>query len=195
LSCPTPIDAAILGDYWIGALRGGSPEEESVEQHLFECDECGAKLREVIALAEGIRALAREGSLRMVVSDAYVRRAAEKGMRVREYAPPPGGGVACTVTAEDDLLISRLAADLSGAARVDLCICDEGGIEKARLEDIPVHSEAGGIVFQEDIALVKEAPTHKMIARLVAVDPAGSERLLGEYTFHHTRSLPGPGSW
>jgi anaerobic C4-dicarboxylate transporter len=31
-----------------------------------------------------------------------------------------------------------------------------------------------------------------MIARLVAFDEAGGERLLGEYTFNHTRSLPGP---
>ena len=37
---------------------------------------------------------------------------------------------------------------------------------------------------------MKAAPTHTMIARLVAVDPSGGERLLGEYTFHHTRSLP-----
>jgi hypothetical protein len=32
-----------------------------------------------------------------------------------------------------------------------------------------------------------------MIARLVTFDEAGGERLLGEYTFNHTRSLPGPG--
>jgi hypothetical protein len=34
-----------------------------------------------------------------------------------------------------------------------------------------------------------------MIARLLKVDKAGSEELLGEYTFNHTRSLPGPGAW
>jgi hypothetical protein len=34
-----------------------------------------------------------------------------------------------------------------------------------------------------------------MIARLVTFDEAGGEQLLGEYTFHHTRSLPGPGAW
>ena len=37
---------------------------------------------------------------------------------------------------------------------------------------------------------MKAAPSHTMIARLVAVDDAGGERLLGEYTFHHTRTLP-----
>jgi hypothetical protein len=34
-----------------------------------------------------------------------------------------------------------------------------------------------------------------MIARLVAVDEVGAERLLGEYTFNHTRTMPGPGAW
>jgi hypothetical protein len=34
-----------------------------------------------------------------------------------------------------------------------------------------------------------------MIARLVSLDETGGERLLGEYTFDHTRTLPGPGAW
>jgi len=29
----------------------------------------------------------------------------------------------------------------------------------------------------------------------VDFDDAGVERVLGEYTFNHTRSLPGPGAW
>jgi Putative zinc-finger len=192
MSCPNPIGTTILADYWLAALEG--PEEEAVEEHLFECDRCGARLRDVIALAEGVRNLAREGSLRMVVSDAFLRRAAEEGLRVREYAPPAGGSVQCTVKAEDDILIGRLAANLSGATRVDLCVCDERGVEQARLPDIPVHSGASGIAFQESITLAKSAPTHTMIARLVAFDEAGVERLLGEYTFNHTRTLPGPGA-
>ena len=68
----------------------------------------------------------------MVVSDAFLKRAAEEGLRVREYAPPPGGSVQCTVTAEDDILVGRLAANLSAAKRVDLCICDDRGIEQIR---------------------------------------------------------------
>ena len=193
MNCSNPVDAAALADYWLAVLKG--PEEEAVEEHLLDCDQCGARLREVIALAEGVRSLARGGNLRMVVSETFLRRAAEEGLRVREYAPPPGGGVQCTVTAEDDILIGRLAANLSGATRVDLSICDERGVEQERLPDIPVHSGASSIAFQEPIERAKAAPTHTMIARLVARDEAGGERLLGEYTFHHTRSLPGKGSW
>jgi hypothetical protein len=187
-----PIDPAVLADYWLGALSG--PDEESVEEHLFECDQCGARLREVMALTEAVRHLAREGNLRMVVADAFPQRAAEDGLRVREYAPPSGGSVHCTVAADDDLLIARLAANLSGASRIDLCWCDEQGVERMRLLDIPFRADAAGIVLQEPIAVMKASPNMTQIARLLAVDDGGAERLLGEFTFHHTRTLRGPGA-
>lgn len=191
--CAKPIDSAVLADYWLAALAG--IEEETVEEHLFACDSCGARLQEIIALAEGVRFLAREGSVRMVVSDEFVQRAERDGLRVRQYAPPPGGSVECTVTAEDDLLIGRLAANLVGARRVDLCFCDERGVEQFRMPDIPIHPNAGGVLYQESMTFAKASPSSRLIARLVALDEAGAERLLGEYTFNHTRSLPGPGTW
>jgi hypothetical protein len=193
VNCSNPIDAAVLGDYWLNALT--SSDEAAIEEHLFECDNCGERLREVIALAEGIHELAREGSLRMVVSDVFLNRASAQGLRVRQYAPSPGGSVECTVTADDDLLIGRLAANLSGVKRVDLCIYDDTGVEKLRLPDIPIRSGASSVIYQESITFAKAAPTNKMIIRLVTFDEAGIELQLGEYTFNHTRSLPGPGAW
>ncbi len=193
MNCTSPIDAAVLADYWLASLEGS--EEEAVEEHLLDCDHCGARLREVIALAEGVRKIAREGSLRMVVSDMFLQRAADQGLRVRQYAPSPGGGVECTVTADDDVLIGRLAANLSGAKRVDLCLCDERGVEQVRLPDIPVQAGASSVIYQESITFAKTMPSCKMIARLVTFDQTGGELLLGEYTFNHTRSLPGPGAW
>ena len=58
------------------------------------------------------------GSLLVVISDQFVTRAEEGG--VRQYAPSPGESVPCTVSADDDFLVARLAADLSNAERVDL---------------------------------------------------------------------------
>lgn len=190
--CSNPIDAAVLSAYWIADLA--EPEAETVEEHLFTCDQCGARLREVIALAEGVRDLAREGSLRMIVSDSFLKRLAREGLRIREYAPPAGGGVECTVTAEDNFLIARLAVNLTEANRVDLCICDEHGAEQLRLSDIPVQYGASEVVYQESITFAKAMPTSKIIARLVTFDDEAGERVLGEYTFNHTRSLPGPGA-
>jgi len=193
MNCVKPIDAAVLADYLLGALAG--EEEEVVELHLLECDTCGGRLREVIALAEGIREVVREGSLVMVVSDAFLKRASERGMTVREYAPPRGGTIECTVAADDDLLIGRLAADLSGARRVDIALCDVGGVEHHRLADIPFHSEADSVQFQQSITYAKAAPSETMMARLVSFDDAGAERVLGEFTFNHTRTIPGPAGW
>lgn len=180
-------------DYWLAALP--APGEDAVEQHLMTCDECGDRLRETIALAEGLRTLARSGSLQVVVSEQFAQHAAETGLRVREYAPPRGASIQCTVAADDDLLVARLAADLSTAARVDLTWCDLRGIEHQRMVDIPVRTDTGTVICQQSITWAKASPSATMIARLLAVDDSGDQRLLGEYTFHHTRTIPGPPGW
>jgi hypothetical protein len=131
----------------------------------------------------------------VVVSDRFVKRAAETGLRVREYAPPLGGGVQCTVVADDDLLVARLAVDLTDASRVDLRWCDLRGVEHRRMSDIPLRADAGSVICQQSITWAKASPTVTMIAQLVAVDERGAERLLGEYAFHHTRTIPGPPGW
>jgi hypothetical protein len=187
MSCPKPIDAAVLADYWLALLSG--PGEETVEEHLFECDACGERSREIIALAEGVRELARQGSLKLIVTDAYLRRAQEQGARVRQYSAAPGGDVRCTVTAEDDMLIGRLAADLTHAERVDLVWYSEQG-EIFRQPDIPFHRGPTEVISHESITQMKAAPDMKLVARLVALDEAHAERVVGEYTFRHTRSLP-----
>ena len=193
MSCDRQLDSAILTDYWLGALEPA--EEERVEEHRFGCEECSALLEEVVALAEGVRQVVQEGSLMMVVSDVFLDRAKENGSRVREYAPAAGSSVQCTVTAEDDLLVGRLAADLHALKRIDVSLCDPSGTEQFRLLDIPFAPDAGGVVWQQSITFAKAAPTSTMVARLLAVDEKGAESLVGEYTFNHTRTLPGPGAW
>jgi hypothetical protein len=67
------IETVVLVDYWLAALPAA--EEDAVEQHLMACDACGDRLCEVMALAEGLRGLARSGSLQVIVDDTLVRRA------------------------------------------------------------------------------------------------------------------------
>ncbi|HEY4359891.1 MAG TPA: zf-HC2 domain-containing protein [Bryobacteraceae bacterium] len=190
MSCANPLDAMLLTDYWLGAL---APDDEMrVEEHFLGCADCSAALEGVAALAAGIRKLAGEASLTMIVSQEFLRRAADKGMRIREYPVAPGGSVQCTVTPEDDFLIGRLAADLRGASRVDLSICDEHGIELARLADIPFDAGSDSVMWQQSITYAKAAASGSMVARLLAVQESVRERVLGEYTFIHTRTMPGP---
>ncbi|MGE3402667.1 MAG: zf-HC2 domain-containing protein [Vicinamibacterales bacterium] len=186
-ACAAPLDADVLMDYWLAALSPA--DEDRVEQHLMACDPCGDRLRETIVLADTLRALARSGSLRVVVNDEYARRAAAAGRRIREYRAAPGEHIQCTVSADDDLLLSRLTVDLQGAARVDVALCDERGTERHRLVDVPVRDDGGSVLFQESIDAAKAMPTSTLVMRLLAVEQEGSERVLGEYTFHHTRTI------
>lgn len=187
MTCPNPIDPAVLADYWLGALPPA--DEQPVEEHLLTCDSCGDQLRHTIALASALRDLARQGSLVMILSDAFLQRLAADGLRVRQYAPPQGGSIACTVTVDDDLLIGRLTADLSNATRVDLSLCDAQGIEQHRLRDLPFRSDSPAILLQQSITYAKAAPSETLIARLVSLDDTGAEHLIGEYTFNHTRTI------
>lgn len=191
MSCPSPLDPVVLSDYWLGVLP--QAEESVVEEHLLGCDVCGDRLRDVIAMAEALRRLAQQGLLRLVVSDTFVQQAKAEGRRVREYDVTPGGSVACTVGADDDLLVARLAVDARQASRVDVVVCDGEGREMGRRRDIPLSGNADTVLLQESMTFAKASPTMTMVVRLLAVEQGGAERLMGEYTFNHTRTLPGPG--
>ncbi|HEX4999765.1 MAG TPA: hypothetical protein VFY29_16215 [Terriglobia bacterium] len=189
MTCSKPIDVAVLADYWSALLP--EDDEASVEEHLLGCDTCGDRLRQVIAIAEGVRNLARAGTLRIIVSDAFLERAAQEGLRIRTYTVPVGGRVECTVTAEDDLLIGRLAVNVSAAKRVDIAMFSADGTEISRQMDIPFHRATTSVAFQYPIDYAKAAPSEALIFKLVAVDESG-DVVLGEYTFNHTRTMPGP---
>ena len=70
--------------------------------------------------------------------------------------------------------------------------CDSQGVEHLRMSDLPVRADASSVIVQQSITWAKASPSSTMIARLLEVDGHGGERLLGEYTFHHTRTIPGP---
>jgi hypothetical protein len=192
-TCQTPIDAVVLADYWLALLPHS--QEDRVEEHLLECNACGDRLRGIIQLSEALRRLARSGALRVVVGQALITNAVESGRQVRQYDFAPGQTVACTIAADDDLLVARLAADLSGVNRVDLSFCDPQGIERQRLTDIPVRTDAGRVILHESTVWAKASPSTTMVARLLAVRADCGERLLGEYTFQHTRTIQGPPGW
>ncbi len=187
MNCSSPIDFALLADYWSAHLDSG--EESNLEEHLFACADCSGRLEIVAQLADGIRALVRSGALFMTVNPGLIEQARREGLRVRAYALDPGAQVDCTITLEDDLLIGRLAAKLSGASRLDLSLCDLDGQEFLRLADIPFLADSGEVIWQHSSVFAKAAPSGAMRARLYSVAATGEQSLLGEYTFHHTRTI------
>ena len=185
MSCATPIDPAMLADYWLAELDPA--RESTVEEHLFACGDCSRSLQSLVGLAESIRTLARQGKLEMIVTPEFVDRLGREGLRIRQYSPQAGGSVECTVTPQDDLLVSRLAADLSGLEKVDLAICDPSGSERGRLRDIPFRAGLSEVILNYPIGLARQSGPDVLVMKLLAVTRE-NERVLAEYTFNHTPS-------
>lgn len=179
--CPEPLGTRVLADYWFGDLP--EPEQDRVEEHLMGCGDCGRALGELAAIGDGVRQLTRQGAFLVVVSSSFLVAASRRGLRVREYAVPPGGRVACTVTSEDDLVVSRLQGDFSGVTRLDLVARTEGQQEQ-RVEDLPVDPSAPELIVAHAMPALRAMGPCVTCLRLVA----NGDRLLGEYTFAHTPS-------
>jgi len=185
LKCAAPTPTATLLAYWLRELAGA--EESNLEEHLFACEDCSARLSDLAQLGHGIRHVARAGTLHAVFSAPYVERLRGIGVRVRKYDVQPGGSVNCTATADDDLVVAYLRAPLVGVARLDLLVHDSATNARWRLEDIPFDPAASQVVLAPSVVELRRSPKTTQTMQLVAV--AGSEeRQIAEYTFNHTPS-------
>jgi len=182
-SCASPLPVATLLEYWLGELD--EARERELDQHLLGCGHCSANLQHLVEIGGAVRAAVRSGAVHGVLSDGFVKRLAAQGLQVREYRVPRNGSVNCTVAPDDDLLVARLEASLSGVERLD--VEREGGEAHGvqRLSDVPFDAAAGEVVLASRIDWIRALPACTERMRLVAVEPSG-ERLLGEYTFLHT---------
>ena len=185
VTCTSPIEFETLIAYWLGELPAAA--ESPLEEHLFACLSCTARLEMLAALAAGIRATVREGRVAAVISVPFLEALKRQGLRIREYRVPAGGRVECTLRADEDAVVSRMQVPLAGVKRVDaLRRLEVGGqVLESRLEDVPFDPAAGEVLHLPSPAWVRRLPANTLRVQLVAVDEAG-ERTLGEYTFAHT---------
>ncbi|MDM0110781.1 zf-HC2 domain-containing protein [Variovorax sp. J22R133] len=184
-ACRQPIAFDTLVEHWLGELDDARTQQ--VDEHLLGCDACGAQLDEIIALGEGVRGAFNAGLFGTAVGADFPRRLSGRGLRLREYRVERNGSVNCSIDPQDDVLISRLSAPLSGIERLDLVRVGVPGEPEFRAADIPFDAASGEVVFVMPAARLRKMPSYVEHMRLVAVDPSG-ERLIGDYTFNHRAS-------
>jgi hypothetical protein len=177
--CSAPIGFADVADYWAGDLTGA--EEDRIEAHVFTCADCAAELAAAEALARGIAAVAREGRLHSVVTDAILNRLAADGVRVRTYTLEGPGIVPCAVWADDDLVVSRIRADF---AEVDSVTRQASGDEISRLADVAVRPGQREILNAFSAAHLRKLPPTRVLVTVTA-QIGSSERTIAEYTLEH----------
>lgn len=181
--CPAPVAFETLIEYWLGDLA--APKTERIDEHIILCGQCAAKLGEIAGLSQGIRAVFRKGDVRVILTPNFLERLIGRGIRIRQYRCSLNGSVACTVAPEDELLVGRLDAPLSGVTRLDVLSrrsCDDA---EHRLFDIPFDARSNEVIVAPNLAQVRRLPSHEHMVRLIAVKEK-TERALGEYTFLHT---------
>ena len=64
--CASPIADERLIDYWTGDLPAA--DASSIEEHMFSCADCSARLDVVASVAGGVAALARQGRISGIIS-------------------------------------------------------------------------------------------------------------------------------
>lgn len=183
ISCTAPTPAATFFAYWLGELDAS--HEAQLEEHLFGCEMCSARLRHLVQLGAGIKRVARAGNVHVVLSAAFISRLQESGVRVREYRLQPGGSVNCTVAPEDDLVVAHLHAPLQDVHRLDLVLDDATTGVRRRAEDVAFDPAADEVVLASNVAELRELTFATLRVQLVAVDRTG-ERVIGHYTFNHS---------
>ncbi|HXS78629.1 MAG TPA: zf-HC2 domain-containing protein [Gammaproteobacteria bacterium] len=180
--CATPPQELLA--YWLGELD--EAREQSLEEHVFACAACTKRLAAIVDLGAAIRTELLGGAFSFVTSAPFIRRIKDAGWQVREYDLPAGGSVACTVTPDDDFVVSYLRAPLRDVRRLDVLI-DDTTSGKHRVNDVAFDSESGTLAAVTSTVYVKGLGPSQRRVRLVAVDGV-EERVIADYTFNHSPS-------
>ena len=192
MRCPAPIGFADVVDYWAGELTRA--DEDRIEDHVFACADCARELAAAEALARGIAAVAREGRLHTVVTDAILNRLAADGVRVRMFTLEGESIVPCAVWAGDDLVVARIRADFAGEDAVTIVTRQASGAEIGRLSDVAVRPGQREILHAFSAERLRTLPATRVHVSVMAATGSAdsSERTLAEFTLEHGGAFDRP---
>jgi hypothetical protein len=187
--CQAPILDGTLLDYWAHDLAGGD-ETDRVEEHLFACGDCSARLHRLAALGPGLATLVRQGRISGIVSRALLNRMQRDGIHVRMYSLVPGETVPCAVFPGDDLVVTALRADFSGVDAVTLSVTGAGDAPFSQLDNVPVSGPDAEVFWATPAAVVRRMTSTRLQLTLASAGATRAE--LGRYVLDHSAStLPG----
>jgi hypothetical protein len=186
--CQAPIPDGTLLDYWARDLGNGE-ETDSVEEHLFACGDCSARLHRLAALGPGLATLAREGRISGIVSRALLNRMQRDGIHVRMYSLVPGETVPCAVFPGDDVIVTALRADFSGVDAVTLSVTGPEDSPFSQLDNVPVSGPDAEVFWATPAAVVRRMPSMRLELTLASAGATRAE--LGRYVLdHRAATLP-----
>ena len=180
--CDAPVSDDDLLDYWIQAIDG--KHAERIEEHLFTCGACAARLEAMASTAVGLTALVRRGRVAGIVSRALLNRLQRDGVQVRQYVLSPGDRVPCAAFPDDDLIVVAMRADFAGSDAVSVSLSDEDGSVIDQVNGIPVASSDVELLWATPGAMIRRLSTGRR--RVTLRSEAPQSRIIAEYELDHT---------
>jgi hypothetical protein len=187
-SCKAPVPEETLLEYWARDLADGD-EMDRVEEHLFACGDCSARLQHLAELGSGLATLVRQGRLSGIVSRAILNRLQRDGIHVRMFSLRPGETVPCAVYPGDDLIVTAMRADFSGVDAVTLSVTGPGQTPFSRIDDVPVPGPGDEVLWVTPASVVRELPSIRLDLTLAS---AATRAELGRYALEHSASTSLP---
>jgi hypothetical protein len=187
--CQAPIPDETLLDYWARDLADND-ETDRVEEHLFACGDCSARLHGLVAVGSGLATLVRQGRVSGIVSRALLNRMQRDGIHVRMYSLVPGETVPCAVFPGDDLVVAALRADFSGVDAVTLSVRGAEDSPNGEINDVPVSGPEGEVLWATPAAVVRQMPSMRLQLTLASAGATRAE--LGTYVLDHSASIRRP---
>ena len=181
-ACAAPIPEDTIVDYWSGGLSRS--DADAVEDHVFTCAACAARLDAVASLARGIASLARRGRVSGIISRATLNHLQRDGVRVRVYSLLPGDVVPCAVFPDDDLVVTSMRGDFTGVDAVTLSVTGSTPLAGVVLADVPVSAAEGELLWAMPGSLIRQMPTSRVVLTVTAARANGP--WVGEYVLDHS---------
>lgn len=180
--CNTPVSDDDLLEYWILALDGS--DAERIEDHLFSCGDCAARLDAMASLGTGLRTLVKRGRVSGIVSRSLLNRMQRDGVKVRQYSLEPGERVPCAAFPDDDLLVISMHAEFAGVETVTLSVTGPDDELIGRIAGVAVSSEDLEILWATPGDIIRQLPSARVRLRITS-EAAGHETI-AEYELDHT---------
>lgn len=174
LACPIELD--VLHDYFAGELA--ADEALAVEDHVFDCDACGAAFDSAGALASALRHLVPP-----IVSHAWLDREQARGTPLRLVDLHAGGETAAEFSHGLTYLVFVLRGDLAGASHVAVEVCTRDGAPMSVFEPVPFDAERGEVLVACQRHYMDEFP--RALRFRVVSGTGEARRLVGEFGVDH----------
>jgi len=186
-ACAHPVPLEQLAAYERGELT--LSESEAIEDHVFGCDACAARLEALARLVAGVRDVVERGQVPLVLTRALEDHLVARGVRTRVFRLARSATVPCAAAPDDDLLILHLEADLAEATHLSLAVDDEAGALSWRHDDLPVEADDDTVrvAFPGDV--VRGLPDAVVHLRL-SIERDGAPPAAEEYTLVHAHAPP-----